>query len=86
VSLEALEVDAPINLFCYPNPSSSILNIVSSETMINFQLYDLNGNTIRVGDINDKSFEISIENLPVATYILEVQTHFGISKRKIIKM
>jgi hypothetical protein len=82
----SMEVDAPINLFCYPNPSSSILNIVSSETMINFQLYDLNGNTIRVGDINDKSFEISIENLPVATYILEVQTHFGISKRKIIKM
>ncbi|MBK7682240.1 MAG: PKD domain-containing protein [Bacteroidetes bacterium] len=80
------ELDAPINLFCYPNPLSSILNIVSSETMINFQLYDLNGNTIRVGDINDKSFEISIENLPVATYILEVQTHFGISKRKIIKM
>ncbi len=80
------EVDAPINLFCYPNPSSSILNIVSGESMFNYQLYDVNGNTISKGEINDKSFEVSMENLPLATYILEVRTQFGISKRKIVKM
>jgi PKD repeat protein len=80
------EVEAPINLFCYPNPSSTILNITSSETMISYQLFDVSGNTIEADELHDKSFKISMENLPLATYILEVRTQFGISKRKIVKM
>lgn len=74
-----------ISITAYPNPVSSVLNLKSSKTMDQLQVFNLLGQAVM--ELNPKSAETSLnmEELPSGTYILKINLEGTIETLKIIK-
>jgi len=70
-----------INFSVYPNPTSEMLNIISSEGII--QLTDLSGKVILTKKQQGKS-TIDVSNLPSGIYLIHLQTENIITTQKIV--
>jgi hypothetical protein len=88
VSIEEIFSSIEMNLF--PNPSSSIINLsigqLADDKIITYNLTDINGKLISSSTIVENATSISIENLAVANYYLNVLVN-GVNAKtfKIIK-
>lgn len=68
----------------YPNPSSNILQIESSDNIENIKIYDISGRlVIQQKTVSD---EVDISKLSIGSYIIQIQTKRGIAIRKIQKV
>jgi hypothetical protein len=82
-----------LSLRAFPNPVSNILNLeVLSENFLNehqqlsYQFFDINGRLLRSSKINESLTEISVSDLPPATYFLQIiQQDKNIKTFKIVK-
>ncbi|AUP78904.1 T9SS type A sorting domain-containing protein [Flavivirga eckloniae] len=78
-----------LELMVYPNPTTNrlTLNVDNIEfSMLNFQLYDIHGNQLKSGWLENKTTTIIMEKLPTATYFLKVSDNKKTSKTfRIIK-
>jgi len=71
-----------INLF--PNPTNNVLRIESIIQYTHFRLYDLTGQLIEEGVINDNTIDVS--DIAKSEYILFIRDHSGKPRKfKIIK-
>jgi Leucine-rich repeat (LRR) protein len=75
------------NLKVYPNPTNNTLNIESKiEKITNLQLHDLTGKKINVQiDQNQARFTLSLDQLAVGVYLLEIKTSKSTIWRKVVK-
>jgi photosystem II stability/assembly factor-like uncharacterized protein len=73
------------NIFIYPNPSTTYINI-DSETTINYvYLIDINGRVVYSEKTNSKTKSINTNNLSRGVYIVQVEAGGEIIRRKIVK-
>jgi len=73
----------PNQIRLYPNPSSSQLNITSSEALEKISIIDLTGKTIRT--IVNPSNSIDVSELSKGLYFLQVHSKNGISNKRFVK-
>lgn len=78
--------DKKVDIQLFPNPTTQLVTIVLKQqptTTVHAELIDLTGKVLQVISISNKSTTFSVENLPSAIYILNIE---GIkSSYKIIK-
>lgn len=81
------ETSINIELSVYPNPTTNYLTLKVEKTEgLTFQLYDLQGKVITNKKVNSATTTVAMENLPTATYFLNVVKNNQIVKTfKIIK-
>lgn len=78
--------DSKNTIAIYPNPASSVLNIVTSEEKAVVELMDLRGRQIMTAvtaNANEK-LEINTENISSGTYLLKVYNDHFISTQRIV--
>ncbi|MDG1476209.1 MAG: T9SS type A sorting domain-containing protein [Vicingaceae bacterium] len=73
----------PNQITLYPNPSSSTLNINSSDAVEQIRLIDLTGKTIETIIKPNNTIDISL--LSKGVYLLQIQSEKGISHKRFIK-
>lgn len=81
------ETTINLELSVYPNPTTNYLTLKVDKTEgLTFQLYDLQGKVITSKKINIATTKVAMENLPTATYFLNVVKNNQLVKTfKIIK-
>lgn len=81
------ETTINLELSVYPNPTTNYLTLKVDKTEgLTFQLYDLQGSVITNKKVNTATTTVAMENLPAATYFLNVVKNNQIVKTfKIIK-
>jgi len=81
------ETSINLEMNVYPNPTTDYLTLKVEKTKgLTFQLYDLQGKVITNKKVNSATTTVAMENLPTATYFLNVVKNNQIVKTfKIIK-
>ncbi len=81
------ETSINLELSVYPNPTTDYLTLKVEKTEgLTFQLYDLQGKVITNKKVNSATTTVAMENLPTATYFLNVVKNNQIVKTfKVIK-
>lgn len=78
-----------LKMLIYPNPTTALVNLKIerlNSNALEYHFFDIMGNQISSQKINHAETEISLENLPSATYFLNVSDNNKIIKSfKIIK-
>lgn len=69
----------------YPNPTNDIVNVSTTETIEQINVYDMFGRLLKSQNGNNENEIISIEELPNAMYLIEVKAQKGSRTTKIIK-
>ncbi|WP_300568319.1 reprolysin-like metallopeptidase [Flavobacterium sp.] len=72
-----------VDIKLYPNPTSSVLNVTSVSESATFKVYNLLGQTVMNGKINNGSIDVS--NVNSGNYILEVSDNNTIVSKRFIK-
>lgn len=93
IEIYTLSIPSPtigINLVLYPNPAvtqvSLEVNMSEFQGELKYDLYDINGKLIKSDKILSNLTIIKIENLPISTYLLNVNSSNQILKTfKLIK-
>lgn len=86
LGLDAGIEENAITFDLYPNPSTDVLNIVSSSAMNQLNVVDLYGKIVRSEKMFGQGMAfIEVETLETGTYMLELQTEDGISTKTFIK-
>jgi hypothetical protein len=75
------DLEAGVQLEIYPNPSSDVVSILTSEDVLRADLFDLNGRKLIAG----QGTTLDLSNLPSATYLVRVETTSGTALRKIVR-
>ncbi len=80
---EASPVHANVALF--PNPATTQLTVTSSEAdMLGYALYDVNGRSVRTGNVNNRRFTLERKDLPAGAYFLRVTFEDGNVVRRVL--
>lgn len=72
----------------YPNPTTNVVNITSSENMLVQQsaIYDVTGKLINTQKFNNEAeIQLNVEHLASGTYMLHLRTNEGTAVKKLIK-
>jgi len=74
--------ETSIQLNAYPNPTTNNLTLITDDSeSLSYQLFNIQGAEISSKTLNSKTFNISLEGHPPATYFLKV-----IKNNKVIKV
>ncbi|MCF8429083.1 MAG: T9SS type A sorting domain-containing protein [Bacteroidia bacterium] len=71
----------------YPNPTSGIVTISSSQTIVNIEVFDVTGKVVysQQNNKHQTNLEINLSALSNGIYFINTKNNFGgISKSKII--
>ncbi|WP_312901529.1 DUF5074 domain-containing protein, partial [Chryseobacterium taichungense] len=71
-----------ISLSIYPNPATDLVNIRTSEKIIDVSLFDMTGRKIEVSYNNG---QVNLSTLPKGIYILRATTEKAVYQQKLIK-
>lgn len=71
------------NIICYPNPTTTFLNIKSEIIIENIHIYDYLGRKMKFLEVKNNIFSINVEDLPAGIYIVKINTEQGICIRKV---
>lgn len=83
--IESLNTDGLTSI--YPNPTSGKIFVQATSTIKHIKIYDYMGALIFVAEhINAFTSNINLEDKPLGTYILLVETDAGYSLRRIIRL
>ncbi len=71
----------------YPNPTSSVLNVVSPEAKITtLEIFDVSGRRLKNLDLSTAThYEVDMSNLQSAIYFVKISTDLGSVTKQIIK-
>lgn len=72
------------NLSIFPNPVEDKLTIQSDETIQMVRVMNLEGKTLQIIQVKDKSTTLDLNQLNSGVYILEIQTQQGLQRTKFI--
>jgi hypothetical protein len=72
------------NITIAPNPFSNYTQIYSINIVISYNLFDLNGRKVKSQIINNNSFKLDKDLLPLGMYYLEIVSEKGQSFNKLI--
>jgi hypothetical protein len=85
-------LEITLQMVVYPNPTTSFVNLrIDTSTLLNisamkYQLYDIQGRAIAQKKITNSETPIDLQNLPSATYLLQIiNGNKAIKTFKIIK-
>jgi hypothetical protein len=81
VGIEVTEIN--LELMAYPNPTNNILTLnIGNYDMeqLTYQLYDIQGELLRNKPVVSSSTTIAMKNLPVSTYLLNIQDNSSLIK------
>jgi hypothetical protein len=67
----------------YPNPVSDVLNLASSTTIENFEIFNIAGRKITEGELNAQFIQVS--NLSQGLYFLRLSNNLGARTIKFVK-
>ncbi len=70
---------------CYPNPTSSLINIQSNSTIKSIQLYDVQGRLLQSSSENTTNAVIDISQKTSGIYFLKITSENGSKVAKIVK-
>lgn len=85
-NLGVLDYNTFNNILVYPNPFSDKLNIQTNEDNLqSLKIIDLQGRLIKQEKVSGSSYELNLETLPKATYILEIISDKTKQSVKVIK-
>ena len=70
------------NVVIYPNPSSGIFNIKSSDDVFDFYVFDISGKLVHNSTLNGNS-SLDLSELGKGSYIVEVINSSGLHKETI---
>ena len=73
------------NLVLHPNPSNDVIKINSNRILDSFKLYDLNGRSMKFGEISNTNYNLDISMLSDGIYIIVVNSGVSNITMKIIK-
>ncbi|POS02514.1 putative secreted protein (Por secretion system target) [Flavobacterium croceum DSM 17960] len=74
------------NIKIYPNPTDNILFVDATNKEINkIEMFDLQGKLLKTIIENKDKYQINLQNLPSAVYLLQIQTDKGKKTVKVIK-
>lgn len=75
------------NLSLYPNPTSDVVNLTSSNALINtVKITDLNGRTVRSLNLSSvNAAQINVSDLMSGVYLISVETAEGTGTSKFVK-
>lgn len=74
-SLDVPETKSNLSITVFPNPTTSILNLHVGDyygQQWTYRLYDIQGRQLNSGQIANEQTEIDIQNLSVATYLIDI--------------
>lgn len=74
-----------VTVTIYPNPTQSIINIKSENTIKSIQLYDVQGRLLQTTLINETSSYIDISDKSNGIYFLKITSDKGIKVERIVK-
>ena len=71
----------------YPNPTSSIINVVSPDARLSsLEIFDISGRRIQNIDLSTKTqYQIDLGNLQSAVYFVKINTDKGSVTKQVIK-
>lgn len=70
----------------FPNPTKNILHIeIKEDNIQSLQLIDLQGRILKQENISSNNYQINLENIPQAVYILEITSDIGKQSVKVVK-
>ena len=69
----------------YPNPASDMINITADATILNVNIYNQAGQLVKSQNVNAKSFNQDISELPKGLYMIQLKTVNTIITERIIK-
>lgn len=67
---DILSIEKSLGISAYPNPSTDYLIIKSAEINLMYAMYNMNGQVLKKGIIEDTEFSINMIDLPKSTYQL----------------
>ncbi len=75
-------------IYIYPNPANSRLNIQIFETLIGAQLniYDVTGSLLQMAVFQTQNLTLNTSNLPAGVYIAEIKLNGAVARKKWVKM
>ena len=90
IAIEAQQIlsvrnnDVDLKFTAYPNPASTFVNVKSSETITQLELYNLYGQIVRTLSPKTSTFKVDIQDLPQGIYLLKAKSER--EKEKVIKI
>jgi YD repeat-containing protein len=85
-NLSVEDIENPNSVVVYPNPFYNILNIETKDNDLqSLNLIDFQGRVISTEKASGNSFQLHLETLPQAVYVLEIITDKGKQRIKVIK-
>lgn len=86
-SLNSPSFELKNNIKIYPNPAKDKVYInINDATNANVNVHNLNGNIVLSQKLNASLNVVSIENLPIGTYLFKVTSNEGTTTTKVIKI
>ena len=74
-----------VSLSVYPNPTSSVLNITSDNTIESIELYDIQGRILEKSFPNSNAVILDISNRQSGVYFLKITSDKGSKVEKVVK-
>lgn len=66
----------------YPNPASSVINVVTEQSIENIRVFDLSGRMIMNMDVQDAQHAFDVSSLLNGMYIMQVRTAEGVQSSR----
>ena len=85
VNVATKDLKESSSLKMFPNPVSDVLNIRTSKTMKTAKILDMSGSVIKSYNVNDRNFQINVENLASGLYYIQMNFGTSIAVRKFVK-
>ena len=75
MSNEPIDLTTEEDVYLYPNPAESVINIQSEMDQLNIDVYDMNGKLVKKIAIDENaSKEVSVEDLTPGVYLLDYKS------------
>ncbi len=74
-----------IEISIYPNPTTGIFHIITSEDFLNIEILNITGKTINKLSVNNKQNSIDLSNQPNGIYFIKLQNEKTVKTMKVIK-
>ena len=69
----------------YPNPTVDIINVKATETILSYELLDVQGRTLLAKEYNNATLKLDISNQSKGIYFLKMHFEKGSNTEKIVK-
>ena len=85
-SVTSIEETAAFEIALFPNPTTDILNITSSETISEIEIVNVMGQIVKRMEVNADNVVCDVEELTSGVYVVKIRTEGTVvSQRKFIK-